>query len=192
MLLKQPQIKDLMRSKSNACALVPIIHPFRSFPLDKVHLKILLDVICSYVQKRIQQNAQIIPLDSKTRAKLHRKSYSAIQRDVGRNKLGFAQTAHLELLVTSTFTMVLPKSAAVKIHAPLQAAHLTPILPRNCFISVLSSILDSTLMIFVMTWVLFFYFACFVVAFFNLKTLYSTLTQANCSFSWRPVKGNPE
>lgn len=132
----------------------------------KVHLKLLLEVICSEVQKWIQQNAQIITTSSKIWAKLQRKSSSAMQWDVGMKLILICQNcppgagSHFHIYTGSS------KNTVVKIHIPLEAACLTSILAQNYLISVLSSILDSIVMTSVMTLVFFCCFGFFCYSFF--------------------------
>lgn len=152
----------------------------------KVHLKLLLEVMCSEVQKWIQQNAQITTTCSKICTILHRKSYSAMQWDVGSKLILICQNCPLGAFSHFCICTGTSKCPVVKLCVPPEAAHLTSILAQNYFISIISNILDSVLLAFVMTWILVccfqFLVGFFVDFFFNLKALYATLTQANCSF----------
>ena len=136
----------------------------------KVHLKLLPEVICSEVQKWIQKNALIITTCSKNLS-------STAQEVILSNAARHGKQILLDLpkLPTWSCSSLLPLVLVLPTVLQLCSSWSTQFCHKHH-----SKQCTSAFCYYLGCLLLFWGFCCWV--FFNLKTLYSTLTPANCSF----------
>lgn len=79
MLLKQPQTKDLMRSRSSVHTLISIIYHFRSSLLDQNTSEVTSGGYMLRSPEMDPAKSQILTMCFKISAKLHRNSHSVMQ-----------------------------------------------------------------------------------------------------------------